>query len=376
MPFDSLLPCLRSSLPAIASHRDPGSPSVCPPNGESSSCFSDAYDFCPSLQPAHSRRSLPPGSGCPSTGLEFALRSVHWVPDPGPRLPGGSPLPSTFTPHVLSHKQPQRSAQSLGSQASLKPWSHGPPRPIPLPSPCLSPAPGSEGWSLLPGRAATPARRLREHQGWHLPRMRAGQGGPPAAAFLDDCVSLESASCFSTAAAAPLGRGPRGHGSRGLGAPAASAAADGATARPGAGRPDAGRSILRLSVLFPSSCHSVQGKGKRGVGESGAPAPGAHRSQLRGNSHSSRSRSTAPDPHPSLKPSDSGAFTGHGEGENLAHFHHKNEASTALFVLDFSERIHTLSPLLLGKADLLLFVCKRENRGTERLVTACGHTAG
>lgn len=62
--------------------------------------------------------------------------------------------------HVSLHKHSKLSAWSLGSQASLKPLSHGTPSPTPRPLPVFPGPPGSAGPPgslgppLLPGRAA------------------------------------------------------------------------------------------------------------------------------------------------------------------------------------------------------------------------------
>lgn len=87
---------------------------------------------------------------------------------------------------------------------------------------------------------------------------------------------------------------------------------------PGAGSPDV--RWLYFKVLLHSVSQQLslgQRKGKEGVGENEAQATGAHHSQLGGNSHPSRRRSTAPSPHPSLRLSDSEFFTGHGEDRIL-----------------------------------------------------------
>lgn len=91
--------------------------------------------------------------------------------------------------------------------------------------------------------------------------------GPERAAsqnttFLDGRFSLQSTAAASAAWALlvqPAG-GPRESVVSVMSQPT-----DGAT-RPGAVSPDVGCSILRFPVLFPSSCHLVRRKGKRGRG--------------------------------------------------------------------------------------------------------------
>lgn len=106
------------------------------------------------------------------------------------------------------------------------------------------------------------------------PGWARGRAASQNSTFLDDGFSLESARRCFHGLMGSSGAGPESHVRRGLCAPPAALRKQNGATEPGAGSPDAGCSILRFSTLFPSSCHLVRGKGKRGR-ENTRPKPEA-----------------------------------------------------------------------------------------------------